>query len=313
MTETRRADSPELVVDEIRVVTHSRTPMSAPQTDLDYNVRNTVTPELFDHTLAEYRGRSDQAVAGMRGFRGVYYDQHSQQQLDVWGTGTGLRPVFVVIHGGYWRALSRHDSAFMARTLDDAGIATVTVDYGLAPRTPLEEIVRQVRAAVAWVYHHGAAHGLDRDRIVVGGSSAGGHLTAAVMMPGWQHEFDLPIDAVRAAMPISGLFDLRPLVDSFANSWLGLDPHRAAQLSPMLFTGQPGPRAVVAVAEHDGVGFLAQSRSFHRAWGMHSESELLVVPNRNHYDIFLDLADPASSLTTTLVRMIDQLGERSTS
>ncbi|MBM4479761.1 alpha/beta hydrolase fold domain-containing protein [Rhodococcus hoagii] len=111
--------------------------------------------------------------------------------------------MFVAIHGGYWRALSRHHTAFMAGMLADAGIATVAVDYGLAPHTPLEEIVRQVRAAVAWVYHHGAEHGLDRNRIVVGGSSAGGHLTATTMVSGWQAEFGLPDDVVRAAMPIS--------------------------------------------------------------------------------------------------------------
>ncbi|MGY0500353.1 alpha/beta hydrolase [Nocardia sp. FBN12] len=285
--------------------------MSDPQVDVEYNVRNTVTPELFDQVMAEYRAQSERAVAGLHGFEGLYYDPDSRQKLDVWGTATDeLRPVFLVIHGGYWRALSRHDTAFMARTLDAAGIATVSVDYGLAPGTSLEEIVRQVRAAVAWVHHHGAAHGLDPERIVVGGSSAGGHLTGSVMTAGWQRDFDLPDHVVRAAMPISGLFDLRPLIDSFANEWLGLDIRRAELLSPMLHASGTGPRAVFAVAERDGAGFLEQSRKFHRMWAAHSPSELLVIPNRNHYDVFLDLADPSSDLTIALVRVIDDLGKR---
>jgi arylformamidase len=272
-----------------------------PQIDVDYNVRNTVSPELFDATVEEYRQRSRETVDGLDGFADVRFDPDSTERLDVWGVGGALRPVFVAIHGGYWRALSRHHTAFMAGMLADAGIATVAVDYGLAPHTPLEEIVRQVRAAVAWVYHHGAEHGLDRNRIVVGGSSAGGHLTATTMVSGWQAEFGLPDDVVRAAMPISGLFDIRPLVDSFANEWLGLDDSRASALSPMLQTDRVGPRAVVAVAEHDGVGFLEQSRKFHEAWARRSESELLVVPDRNHYDIFLDLAEPDSALGRALL------------
>lgn len=275
--------------------------MTDPQIDVDYNVRNTVSPELFDATVEEYRQRSRETVGGLDGFADVRFDPDSTERLDVWGVGGALRPVFVAIHGGYWRALSRHHTAFMAGMLADAGIATVAVDYGLAPHTPLEEIVRQVRAAVAWVYHHGAEHGLDRNRIVVGGSSAGGHLTATTMVSGWQAEFGIPDDVVRAAMPISGLFDIRPLVDSFANEWLGLDDSRASALSPMLQTDRVGPRAVVAVAEHDGVGFLEQSRKFHEAWARRSESELLVVPDRNHYDIFLDLAEPDSALGRALL------------
>ncbi|NKS25635.1 alpha/beta hydrolase fold domain-containing protein [Rhodococcus hoagii] len=275
--------------------------MTDPQIDVDYNVRNTVSPELFDATVEEYRQRSRETVDGLDGFADVRFDPDSTERLDVWGVGGALRPVFVAIHGGYWRALSRHHTAFMAGMLADAGIATVTVDYGLAPHTPLEEIVRQVRAAVAWVYHHGAEHGLDRNRIVVGGSSAGGHLTATTMVSGWQAEFGIPDDVVRAAMPISGLFDIRPLVNSFANEWLGLDDSRASALSPMLQTDRVGPRAVVAVAEHDGVGFLEQSRKFHEAWARRSESELLVVPDRNHYDIFLDLAEPDSALGRALL------------
>ncbi|MBM4638828.1 alpha/beta hydrolase fold domain-containing protein [Rhodococcus hoagii] len=275
--------------------------MTDPQIDVDYNVRNTVSPELFDATVEEYRQRSRETVDGLDGFADVRFDPDSTERLDVWGVGGALRPVFVAIHGGYWRALSRHHTAFMAGMLADAGIATVAVDYGLAPHTPLEEIVRQVRAAVAWVYHHGAEHGLDRNRIVVGGSSAGGHLTATTMVSGWQAEFGLPDDVVRAAMPISGLFDIRPLVDSFANEWLRLDDSRASALSPMLQTDRVGPRAVVAVAEHDGVGFLEQSRKFHEAWARRSESELLVVPDRNHYDIFLDLAEPDSALGRALL------------
>ena len=275
--------------------------MTDPQIDVDYNVRNTVSPELFDATVEEYRQRSRETVDGLDGFADLRFDPDSTERLDVWGVGGALRPVFVAIHGGYWRALSRHHTAFMAGMLADAGIATVAVDYGLAPHTPLEEIVRQVRAAVAWVYHHGAEHGLDPNRIVVGGSSAGGHLTATTMVSGWQAEFGLPDDVVRAAMPISGLFDIRPLVDSFANEWLGLDDSRASALSPMLQTDRVGPRAVVAVAEHDGVGFLEQSRKFHEAWARRSESELLVVPDRNHYDIFLDLAEPDSALGRALL------------
>ncbi|TDD41263.1 alpha/beta hydrolase [Saccharopolyspora elongata] len=284
--------------------------MSDPNIDAAYNVRNTVSPEVFDHVIAEYRRLSQVAVEGLRGFTGVAYDPLSEQKLDIWGVGQHPRPVFVVIHGGYWRMLAREDTAFMAGVLADAGVATVSIDYGLAPGTPIEEMVRQVRTAIAHVHRYGHRYGLDPERITVGGSSAGGHLAACTMVAGWQQQLGLPDDVVKAALPISGLFDLRPLVTSFANEWLGLDLDRAAAASPMCHAQQSGPPALIAVAEHDGTGFSAQSARFHQEWAEHSPSELFAVPGRNHYDVFLDLADPDSALTAKLLALIEQSGAR---
>jgi len=282
--------------------------MSDAQIDHDYKVSATVSKQVFDQVTGDYVRRADEVVAGLAGHRDIVYDEASGRQLDVWGvTEDYLRPVFVSIHGGYWRAGSRRHASFMAGVLDQQGIATVAVDYDLAPDVALAEIVRQVRASVAWIHAHGSDHGLDPDRIVVGGSSAGGHLAAAVMIPGWQERFGLPANAIRAGVPISGLFDLRPLVDSFANEWLGLDRATAANLSPMLHTEDAAVPALIAVAERDGVGFLAQSREFHERWSRCAPAELLVVPDRHHYDVFLDLADPDSELTRRVVALVHSL------
>nr|WP_237440034.1 alpha/beta hydrolase [Amycolatopsis rubida] len=275
------------------------TPVNRPNVDRDYSAQATVTKAEFDAVLARYRSASESATAGLDGDTDLAFDPLSDERLDVWGSSPGqLRPVVLAVHGGYWRMLSRHDTAFMARVLADAGIATVVPDYTLAPAATLEEIVRQVRAAVAWIRHHGAEHGLDRERIHVVGSSAGGHLAAMTAVAGWQHAAGLPEDVVKGAMTISGLFDLRPLVGSFANAWLALDSARAEALSPIL--APPGAVPLhVAVAEHEAAGFPRQSKAFHAHW----PGSLTVVPGRNHFDVFLDLADPRSALSQALVRL----------
>lgn len=276
--------------------------LSDEELDVAYNVRRKAGTELLERHLARYRAESERAVTGLPGHPGVVYDEKSGERLDVWGVdGDGLRPVFVFFHGGYWFALSREESSFMARTLHGEGIATVVPDYTLAPKATLEEIVRQARAAVAWVYEHGREHGLDPDRIVVGGSSAGGHLTGMTMVGGWQERFGLPEDVIKAAMPISGLFDIRPVTRIYVNEHVRLDEERAAALSPALL---PAPRrcpAVFAVAENDGDGFLAQSRRFHPRW---DAGDLIVVPDRDHFDVVLDLADADSRLGAALVDLV---------
>ncbi|WP_439678616.1 alpha/beta hydrolase [Embleya sp. MST-111070] len=278
--------------------------MSDPILDAAYNARDTVGPRRFAELMRRYRTESDAVVANLTGVPAVLYDRDSDERLDVWGPGTptSRRPVFVFVHGGYWRALSRYDSAFMAAALDARGVATVVVDYTLAPAATLEEITRQVRAAIAWVYRSGPAYGLDPRRIVVGGSSAGGHLAAMTMVDGWREEFGLPDDVPAAGLVVSGLFDIRPLVRTHVNEWLGLDAARAAALSPILAPVGRCPAAVV-VAEHEAAGFHAQSREFAAHWGV----EPTVVPGRNHFDVVLDLADPASPISRALSRLIDAL------
>ncbi|MFC6883148.1 alpha/beta hydrolase [Actinomadura yumaensis] len=279
--------------------------LSDEELDVAYNVRRKAGPDLFARHMERYRAESDAAVDGLPGRPGVVYDEASGERLDVWGAdGSGPRPAFVWIHGGYWMALSRHDSANMARMLHAEGVATVVPDYTLAPEATLEEIVRQVRASVAWVYRHGREHGLDPDRIVVGGSSAGGHLTGMTMVDGWQAGLGLPADVVKAALPMSGLFDLRPLTRVYVNQYVHLDVPRAAALSPALLPASRRVPAVFVSPEHDGLGFLDQSRRFQAHWG---NGELLAVEGRDHFDVVLDLGDPDTSASRALLALIRAL------
>ncbi|TYB39401.1 alpha/beta hydrolase [Actinomadura chibensis] len=276
--------------------------MTDEELDVAYNVRRKAGEELFARHMRQYRDLSARAVDGLPGSPGIVYDDASGERLDVWGTGDGEpRPVFVFLHGGYWMALSRAESSFMARGLHEQGVATVVPDYTLAPKATLEEIVRQVRAAVAWVYRNGAEHGLDPDRIVVGGSSAGGHLTGMTMVGGWQEPLGLPGDVVKAALPVSGLFDIRPITRVYVNEYVRLDEARAAALSPALLPADRRCPAVFAAAEHDGAGFLDQSRRFHARWGA---GDLMIVPDRDHFDVVLDLGDAGSALGGALADLV---------
>lgn len=275
--------------------------LSDEELDVAYNVRRKAGEDLFARHIARYRAESERAVDGLPGRPGIVYDEASGERLDVWGTGDGLRPVFVFLHGGYWMALSRDVSSFMARGLHEQGVATVVPDYTLAPKASLEEIVRQVRASIAWVYRHGREHGLDPERIVVGGSSAGGHLTGMTMVGGWQEPLGLPEDVVKAAMPISGLFDIRPITRVYVNEAVRLDLERAAALSPALLPAAYRCPAVFVAAANDGAGFLEQSRLFQPEWGA---GELMIVPGRDHFDVVLDLADPGSRVGAALLGLI---------
>ena len=273
--------------------------------DRDYSARASVTPQVFDAAMRDYRSRSVE-MRGHAAHLDVVYDGESGQTIDIYGTGPEPRPVFVFIHGGYWRMLSKHDSAFMAAMLARHGIATAVVDYRLAPEATLEEIVREVRAAIGFLWKNGDRYGIDPRRIHVGGSSAGGHLTGAVLAGGWHDEFGVPENVVKSALPISGLFHLAPIAKSFVQDWIKLDDATAERLSPAANIPISGCPIVVAYADGEPAGFKRQSSEYDRLWREAGfPSKLIEVAGRNHFDVLLDLASDDTVLSRALVELIN--------
>jgi len=279
---------------------------SDPDVDKAYAPSRALPEGVFQANLDRYRDRSLEVYRACPHERDLVYDAASGQGLDIVpAPGPGLKPAFVFIHGGYWRMLSKNESVYMAPTLNARGITLVAPDYSLAPAASLEEIVRQMRAAIAWLHRHGAGHGIDPDRLYVGGHSAGGQLTGALVAGGWRQALDLPEDVIKGAMPVSGVFDLEPISRSFVNEWMGLDRARADALSPIHHLPTQPCRMVVAWGGDETSGFHEQSRAWLAAWRSAGFAAAeLKVPGRHHFDIVLDWCDPDSAMTEALAAMV---------
>lgn len=88
------------------------------------------------------------------------------------------KPTFVFMHGGGWSLFSvdTHDRV-MREFAHRGGMAVVGVDYDLSPEVRYPTALNQVVAVVHWLHEQGRAHGLDGERIAIGGDSAGGNLS----------------------------------------------------------------------------------------------------------------------------------------
>jgi len=275
--------------------------------DRAYSARDTVAD--IAPFLQRYAALSAEArrMPGVR--EAVPYGDHPTELLDIFPAGpTGKpgAPVFIYIHGGYWRMLGRQDSAFMASALRQAGIATVAVDYELAPTASMDRMVDQVRRAVAWVYRHGEAFGLDPSRIHLGGSSAGAHLAAMSLADGWHAAAGVPSGLVRGALAASGLYELEPLRHGAANEWLRLDEAMALRNSPRHMIPRHGCPLIVVYAGSDTAEFKRQSREYAARWvAAGHPSQFREMPQHNHFDNILELADPSSRLFRELLAQVE--------
>jgi arylformamidase len=225
------------------------------------------------------------------------YGSDPTERLDIFAPrdpAPGGAPVLVYLHGGYWRALNRRDQSFVAPPFADAGALVVLPDYALCPAVGVEHIVLQMVRALAWVHRHAAVHGGDPARIVVAGHSAGGQLAAMLLACDWRAVApDLPPDLVKAALPISGLFEMEPLRHApFLASDLNLSAASARRLSPALMPAPHG-EMVTIVGGDESEEFLRQSALIRKRWPK-TVIGAEVVPQRHHMNVLHELADPAS-------------------
>ena len=87
-------------------------------------------------------------------------------------------PLIVWVHGGAWVGGSKEEVAGWCRVLASHGYAVVAPRYGLAPEHRYPTAPRHVMAAIDHVVRAAGRLGVDADRIVVGGDSAGAQIAA---------------------------------------------------------------------------------------------------------------------------------------
>ncbi|OUL98143.1 alpha/beta hydrolase [Variovorax sp. JS1663] len=223
------------------------------------------------------------------------YGQDAGERLDILPAARPGAPVLVYIHGGYWRALGKRDQSFVAPPFAEAGAMVVLLDYALCPAVTIEHIVLQTVKALAWVHANAAAYGGDPVRIVVAGHSAGGHLATTLLACDWPAVAPgLPPDLVKAALSISGLYDLEPLRHApFLAADIGLSAASARRLSPAAMPAPPRGALATVVGGEESEEFLRQADLIAQAWGPRVVAAER-VPGRNHMDVLHEVADPAS-------------------
>ncbi|TDD79060.1 alpha/beta hydrolase [Actinomadura rubrisoli] len=107
------------------------------------------------------------------------YGEHARQQLDAYyQPGSQPQPALIVVHGGHWYEGDKQEWAATARWFAGQGYATFSINYRLNTDAPWPAQRDDVNSAITWIRQNATTFAIDPNRIVMLGSSAGGHLAA---------------------------------------------------------------------------------------------------------------------------------------
>jgi arylformamidase len=257
--------------------------------EAEYNNRALVP----DHPVVMQRWReAAEAARAAHPPETVAYGRGEREVMDIFSAGEDA-PVAVFLHGGYWQALDKDWFSGIAPAFLAHGVSLAIPSYELCPAVRLGVILRQVRSAVDAVRDRSGT------RPVVFGHSAGGHMAACMLSEG----------RVSAAVAISGVFDLRPLIQTSLNTALDLDDREAAALSPIHWPVPNGstPGGTVLdclVGAEESSEFLRQSKMMADHWAAHGvETRHEALPGLNHFTVLDPLFDPDSTMVQRIVAL----------
>ena len=263
-----------------------------PQLEAGYNLR--IRHPERDAVYAGMASRS-RALAGAAPPLVLRYGPHPRACIDLFRPRAAAvpAPLLVFIHGGYWRALEPGIFHFLAAPYLARGIAVAFPGYPLAPSVRVAAIGMQLDQALDCLGRQAGSLGLDPERLVIAGHSAGGQLAARACRRG---RTAAPL-ALRGCVALSGLFDLVPLRRTSVNADLHLSDAEAVAESPARAADFARVNYVIAAGERETEAFRSQSRDFAaHLTRLGCAAEWIEAPGRTHFDILEELAAPGAPL-----------------
>lgn len=119
------------------------------------------------------------------------------------------RPAIVFFFGGGWKGGSPAQFEQQCRHLASRGMVAMTADYRVRTRhgTTADQCVMDAKSAIRWVRTNARRLGVDPDRIVAGGGSAGGHLAVCTAV---MDDLDAPREDKQVSSQPNGLVLFNP-------------------------------------------------------------------------------------------------------
>ncbi|HEX4415917.1 MAG TPA: alpha/beta hydrolase [Lacipirellulaceae bacterium] len=201
-----------------------------------------------------------------------------------WKAGD-TRPAIVLFFGGSWKVGSYLQMVPQAEYFASRGLVAAAADYRIATKhhTTPDKSIEDAKSAMRWVRSHAKELGVDPEKIIAGGGSAGGHLATATALI---DEFNSEGDDMSVSCKPCALVLFNPVEDVThlpENARLDLgDAAMRKRLSPIFGLRKDSPPMIVFFGSADerwgpqGLGFVTQAKE------IGAKVELYMAPGQTH-------------------------------
>lgn len=220
-------------------------------------------------------------------------------------------PLIIFIHGGGWLSNDKYaDMGYMKETISEilkSGYALASIDYRFSTQAVFPAQMLDCNAAISFLVDNADKYGLDTERIIVMGFSAGGHLASMVglaknnevdafFIPGSNTDF-----SIRGVVDFYGPADLTLFPGANdAKSPEGIligaapldRPDLAKVASPVSYVDENDPPFLIIHGEKDDLVSPRQSHllsSWLKVKGV--PNELIIVKGAPHFGPMFDVEE----------------------
>lgn len=267
------------------------------QLNAQYNNRLHV-PDYADY-FERWEKLSRQTEKEHAVFKDIPYGNDALECLDIFPAENPNSKTLVFIHGGYWHLLDKRLFHFLAPTFLEKNVTTVLINYPLAPSVSIDTIVSSCSNAILWLQNNLTRYNGDPSQLYVAGHSAGGHLTAMLLV-------NNNAAFIKGVVALSGLYQLKPIMLSNINSVLQMDAAMALRNSPVCLEPVNKCPLLLAVGGEETDEFKDQSIEMYNSWkSKHKAVQLLNIPGKNHFSILNAVTENGSALQSAIFRLMD--------
>lgn len=283
--------------------------MTAQELEAAYNPRVAVpdAQEQLARRAAQSAMARERLLAEARCDADVRYGPGPKETLDLYRplTSAGGAPLALFIHGGYWRALDKHDHSFVVPPLLAMGAVVANVNYDLCPEVTLTEMSAEIVRAVRFCHARAGQWGADPSRLVLIGHSAGAHLAARVLNAA-PVDGELPADRVAGVAAISGIYEPEIVTRISVNQEAQIDLPTARENDCLANPPRGNARVIAWAGGDEPEPWIEQTRAYARtvrAAGLRCEQ--FVLEGSHHFTVLPRSADPGPG-RDALQRLLDE-------
>ena len=221
-------------------------------------------------------------------------------------------PVLIYVYGGNWNTGNKDKYHLLGRNFARKNMTVVIPDYTLSPNADVDEMTKEIAAAIQFTKQNAAKYHGDPERIFISGHSAGGQLaTSAVMNP----KYGIPEKTIAGIILIDAAgIDMKNYLekypptaeDNYDATW-SKDPEKWKQASSIYFINEKTPPFLIYVGEKTYPSIKVANENFLKVLKPLQPDVKPIMLNKKHVPMILQYFLPWSK---RLDEAVDFIGDR---